>query len=142
MPRGPTVTATAARRRQQLVELTIVGHTTDEIAKRLDVSIRHVRRIAAEPAIRAQIREFESERMRAVARRAAALGGSAVTVLATIANDKGQPAAARVSAARALLDTMIRVGELADLQERIAALEERLGDQQEEGQRRIPRAAS
>src|SRR5215207_2966319 len=105
------MTSTADRHRAQVVKL----------------SIRQVRRYLAEPAIRARIRELEDERLRAVARKAAALGGSAVVVLATIANDKGQPAAARVSAAGGLLDVMVKIGEMADLTERIAALEERLG---------------
>jgi hypothetical protein len=119
------VTTTADRRRAQVVELVTVGHAVDDVASKLSVTARHVRRILAEPEIKAQIRELETERLRAVARRAAALGGGAVTVLATIATDKVQPAAARVSAARALLDTMLRVGELADLSERISQLEER-----------------
>jgi hypothetical protein len=120
------MTTTASRRRTQVVELTVVGHDAATIAERVKLSVRQVRRYLAEPEIKAQIRELESERLRAVARKAAALGGSAVTVLATIAADKGQPAAARVSAARGLLDTMLKVGELATIEERLAALEERL----------------
>src|SRR5215210_1194984 len=120
------MTSTATRRRAQVVELTVLGHDAAAIAERVALSIRQVRRYLAEPSIRAQIRELEDERLRAVARKAAALGGSAVVVLASIANDKGQPAAARVSAARGLLDVMVKVGELADLQERVTALEEQL----------------
>jgi len=126
------MTSTADRHRAQVVELTVLGHDAVTIAERVKLSIRQVRRYLAEPAIRARIRELEDERLRAVARKAAALGGSAVVVLATIANDKGQPAAARVSAAGGLLDVMVKIGEMADLIERIAALEERLGGQKEE----------
>jgi len=126
------MTSAAERHRSQVVELTVLGHDAATIADRVKLSIRQVRRYLAEPAIRARIRELEDERLRAVARKAAALGGSAVVVLATIANDKGQPAAARVSAARGLLDVMVKIGEMADLIERIAALEERLGGQKEE----------
>src|SRR5215208_8166994 len=126
------MTSAAERHRGQVVELTVLGHDAVTIAERVKLSIRQVRRYLAEPAIRARIRELEDERLRAVARKAAALGGSAVVVLATIANDKGQPASARVSAARGLLDVMVKIGEMADLIERIAALEERLGGQKEE----------
>jgi hypothetical protein len=105
------------------VELTIIGHDAAAVAEQVKLSVRQVRRYLAEPESKSQIRELESERLRGVARKAAALGGSAVTVLATIAADKAQPAAARVSAARGLLDAMLKVGELADLAERVAALE-------------------
>jgi len=134
------MTSVADRRRTQVVELTVIGHDAATIATQVGISIRHVRRMLAEPEVRAQVRELESERLRAVARKAAALGGAAVVVLATIANDKAQPAAARVSAARGLLDTMLKVGELADIEERLAALEERLGDRKE-GKPWSPRTA-
>lgn len=103
--------------------MVILGHDFATIAERIGVSVRQVRRILAEPDVKAEIRELEGERMRAVARKAAALGGSAVTVLASIAADKAQPAAARVSACRVLLETMLRVSELEDLKERIEQLE-------------------
>src|SRR4051794_159439 len=119
------MTSAADRHRARVVELAVLGHDAATIAERAKLSVRQVRRYLAESGIKAQIRELESERLRAVARKAAALGGSAVVVLATIANDKGQPAAARVSAARGLLDTMLKVGEVADLAERVRALEER-----------------
>src|SRR5215208_5080812 len=122
------MTSAAERHRGQVVELTVLGHDAATIADRVKLSIRQVRRYLAEPAIRARIRELEDERLRAVARKAAALGGGAVVVLASIANDKAQPASARVSAARGLLDAMLKVGELADLKERLTALEERLAD--------------
>jgi hypothetical protein len=118
------MTAMAGRRRAQVVELTVLGHDATTIAERVALSVRQVRRYLADPEIKSQIRELESERLRAVARKAAALGGSAVTVLATIAADKAQPAAARVSAARGLLDTMLKVGELATIEERLSALED------------------
>ena len=121
------------RRRAHTVELTALGHDAATIAGRVGVSVRQVRRYLAEPETRARLRELEGERLRAVARKAAALGGGAVVVLTTIANDKAQPAAARVSAARGLLDTMLKVGELADLAERIAALEQLMERQQPKG---------
>ena len=124
------MTGTAGRR-AQVVELAVLGHDAATIAERVKLSVRQVRRYLAEAEVRAQVRALEAERLRAVARKAAALGGGAVVVLASIANDKAQPAAARVSAARGLLDTMLKVGELADLNERVLALEERLGEQRE-----------
>ena len=126
---------TPAARRARVVELTVLGHDAATIAEQVGVSLRQVRRYLAEPEVKARVRELEGERLRAVARKAAALGGSAVVVLATIANDKAQPAAARVSAARGLLDTMLKVSELAGIEERLTALEAQLA---EAGNRKEP----
>src|SRR4051794_32704919 len=117
------MTATADRRRARVVELVIGGNDASAIAAELGISARHVRRILIEPVIVAQIRELDGERMRAIARQAARLGSGAVAVLASIGGDAAQPAAARVSAARSLLDAMLRVTEIADLADRVQALE-------------------
>jgi hypothetical protein len=117
------VTITADRRRSLVIERVLLGDDATTISQQVGVSVRHVRRILAEPAVQAQIRELDGERLRAVARKAAALGAGAVAVLAKIADSPAQPAAARVSAARALLDAMLKVAELADLAERVAVLE-------------------
>ncbi len=124
---------TPSVRRARVIELTVLGHDAATIAGQVGLSVRQVRRYLAAPDTRAQIRELEDERLRAVARKAAALGGSAVVVLASIANNKAQPAA-RVSAARGgLLDAMLKVGELADLNERVSALEARLSEKNSAG---------
>jgi hypothetical protein len=120
---GRRRTTTADQRRTRVVEMVVLGEDVAAISEAVKLSNRHVRRILAEDDIRRQVRELETERLRAVARKASALGSSAVEVLKTIATDAGQPAPARVSAARALLDTMIKVGELAELAERVQALE-------------------
>ena len=43
-----------------------------------------------------------------------------------VARNDGQPAAARVAASRAILETTLRMTEVADLVERVAQLEEQL----------------
>lgn len=122
-PEGRRATTTADRRRSQVVELVVLGEDVPAIAEKVKLSPRHVRRILAEPAVKAQVRELEGERLRAVARRAAGLGAVAIDVLKTIATGAKYPAPARVTAARAILDVMIKVGELQALEERIAAIE-------------------
>jgi hypothetical protein len=117
------MTAVAVRRRARILELAVLGENVATIAERVSLSTRHVRRVLAEPETKAQLRELEDERLRTVARKAAALGGSAVDVLEAIATDADQPAPARVSAARTILDIMVKVADLADLAERVAALE-------------------
>jgi hypothetical protein len=48
---------------------------------------------------------------------------SAVAVLVEIAQDKNEPAAARVSAARTILSSQHQAAELVDLAQRVAELE-------------------
>jgi hypothetical protein len=117
------MTSAAERRRARIVELTVLGEDIPAIATEVKLSHRHVRRVLADPDVKAQVRELEGERLRAVARRAANLGASAVDTLKTIATGSKYPAPARVSAARAILDVMIKVGEMQALDERIAAIE-------------------
>src|SRR4051794_2627002 len=116
----------AASRRSQVVAMALLGHDAQAIATKLGVSVRTIWRDLAEPEVKAELKRLEGERLQAVARKAAALGSSAVVVLATIANDTKQPAAARVSAARGLLDMMLKVGELAAIEERLSVLEDGL----------------
>jgi hypothetical protein len=122
-PEGQQMMSTAAKRRALIVERAVLGDDATAIAERVGLSARHVRRVLAEPAVKGQLRELEAERLRAVARRAASLGSSAVATLASISGDRKEPAAARVSAAKALLDVMLKVGELATIDERLTALE-------------------
>jgi hypothetical protein len=49
---------------------------------------------------------------------------SAAETLATISSDTNAPPSARVSAARSLLELVLRAAELQDVEERIAALEQ------------------
>jgi hypothetical protein len=49
---------------------------------------------------------------------------SAAETLATISSDTNAPPSARVSAARSLLELVLRATELQDVEERIAALEQ------------------
>ena len=64
--------------------------------------------------------------------------GEAVAVLATIAGDAAQPAGARVSAARTILDQAFRGMEVLDLAARIEQLEaaSELASERDTGRRR------
>ena len=115
----------ADTRRQQVVELAAQGLSTREMAERLDLTDRSVRRYMTNPAVVAELRKAQEERLRALARRATALAEGALAVLGAVAKNDGQPAAARVAASRAILETTLRMTEVADLAERVTALEER-----------------
>ena len=53
--------------------------------------------------------------------------GAALEVLLSIAENIEAPASARVSAARAILDSGLRMRESLELSERVAVLEEKIG---------------
>lgn len=56
--------------------------------------------------------------------------GKAVKILLEVAEDKDNPASARVSAAKTILETSLKALEVEDLEKRIAALEKIVTDQQ------------
>ena len=117
------MTATASARRARIIELSLLGHDAPSIAAEIKLSVRQVRRHLAHPQARAEMAALESSRLREVNRRLGALAPGMVTVLATIAANKSEPTGARVSAARAVLETSLKVTELAELSERISSLE-------------------
>ena len=126
----------AATRRQQVLELAAQGLRPRELVEETGLSDRTVRRYLADPSVVAELRKVQDERLRALARRATTLAEGALAVLWQVAREDGQPAAARVAAAKAILDSTLRMTEVADLAERVSALEERTESQQPKG---VPR---
>lgn len=126
VPGGRRSTSTAIQRRAQVVAQTMSGVAVPDIASKVGVSERHVRRILREPSVRELLQALDSETLRVVARRAAALSAGAVYVLGEIMAAKSSPPAARVSAASKVLETTIKVAELTELSERIERLEAKL----------------
>ena len=115
----------AATRRQRAIELAAQGLAPRDIAERIGMSDRTIRTYLSDPAAVAELRKVQEERLRALARRATALAEGALLVLWKVAKDDAQPAPARVAASRAILETTLRMTEVADLAERVSALEER-----------------
>ncbi len=117
----------AAVRRQRIIELAADGLGPKAIAAQLGVTDRTVREHLNDPATVAALRGIQGERLRAITRRALATAATALEVLEAVAL-RGGAEGARVMAARAILDHTHKLLEAQDLAERIAALEERLGD--------------
>ena len=115
----------AATRRQRAIEFAAQGLAPRDIAERIGMSDRTVRTYLSDPTAVAELRKVQEERLRALARRATALAEGALAVLWKVAKDDAQPAPARVAASRAILETTLRMTEVADLAERVSALEER-----------------
>ena len=113
----------ADARRQAILELAAQGQGPREIAAAVGVTDRAVRRHLNAPDTTAALRRLQDARLRQLTRRALTRAETALDVLHAVAQDAEQPAAARVSAARAVLDTVAKLLETTDLVERIEALE-------------------
>ena len=117
----------AATRRQRAIELAAQGLAPRDMAERIGMSDRTVCTYLSDPAAVVKLRRVQEERLRALARRTTSLAEGALAVLWKVARNDGQPAPARVAASRAILETTLRMTEVADLAERVSALEERAG---------------
>ena len=120
---------TTASRRQQVIELVASGLPPAAAAERAGVSLRAVRRYLADPSTRQALAAIRDERLRSLAGRALTEAGPALAILRAIAEASDSPPAARVSAAKALLDVALRLVESADLAERVERLEEIVKEQ-------------
>lgn len=82
--------------------------------------------LAEDVAFTAALRAAQDRAIDAAVSRLAGGAGDAADVLVSIANDPTERGATRVSAARALLEGVLRMVELRDLASRVASLESRL----------------
>ena len=115
------------------------GGTVDASAKTAGVSEATAYRRLAEPDFRGRIAEARADMVsRAVARIGATSTLAADTLRELL---KARSETVRLGAARAVLELGAKLREHEELAERIAALEDRLGDQKE-GTSWTPRAAS
>lgn len=81
-----------------------------------------------DPAFASALKAAQDATTRAAMRRVVSSVSAAVTVLEEIMQDVSVPPAARVSAARTLLDSALKVYETQDIEERIAAIERAAGE--------------
>jgi hypothetical protein len=115
----------AATRRALIVTRLAVGVRPIDVARELQVSPRTVRRATA--AAREELTTLFGETLAALARRALEGGSGALAVLEAVSESRGSSPSARVAAARARLDIMLRLAEAVELEERMRAIEGSLG---------------
>jgi hypothetical protein len=77
---------------------------------------------------KAALKDAEAELIESAVRRLVGVAGDAIGVLVTIMNNKRAAHGVRVRAAKVVLEQFVRLRELDNLEERIAALEDRGGD--------------
>ena len=122
---------TLTPKQQKFLEAYCSGKSIEEAAALAGVKRRQAHRWLCEPAVQAAIRERSAE---AVRRAAAALEqaghAAALTLVAGLEADSWP---ARLRAAELLLDRLLKFREHLDLEQRIAALEQRLAERDDAG---------
>jgi hypothetical protein len=113
-------------RHQKLLAALLTAHSVAAAAEAAGVSERHVYRCLKDAQFSAALREARREALKLATISLSAAAGEAIEALREIVADDSQPAGARVSAAAKILDTAFKSAELEDLEERLAAVEERL----------------
>jgi hypothetical protein len=105
------------------------GGSLADCAARCGRSIRTIQRWAKLPAVQAAVKELAREHVSRARGVLAAGMVRAARSLVNMAGGESEADSAKVSACRAVLDTAVGLGELADVAERLAALENERGNE-------------
>jgi hypothetical protein len=111
-----------------MVTAMLSSPTIKDAAKAAGVSERTAWRYSQHPSVKRALAARQDTLLGHASRRLATEMGAAMDVLVTIMRDEDASDGARVSAARAVLDSGLRLAELVTLAERVAALEEKMGE--------------
>jgi hypothetical protein len=114
-----------------LVAALASGATVQHAARRARLSARTVHRRLEDEAFRRRVREARAAMLRRASGRMAAGMTGAATTLRDLLNAKADTV--KLGAARALLELGVKLQDAADLQERVAELERRLGERTDAG---------
>jgi hypothetical protein len=101
------------------------GATVEQAARQTGLSVRTVYRRLADPDFRRQVQSTRTDMISRAAATLTAAGTEAVKTLLVLQQNTA-PAAVRLGAARAVLEMGIKLREMADLEERLAALEQQI----------------
>jgi len=114
-----------SRREQALVAALLVSATIAEAARLAGVSERSASRYLARAEVRAELARRQAGVLAHVSARLLEAMSESVEVLRELQRDEHASASARVSAARAMLESGLKLSELVALSERVAILEAR-----------------
>jgi hypothetical protein len=118
------MTSGQRRKREQAIAALLSSRTIADAAQACRLGERTLKRWLATPEFQEEFRQAKKESLRAAAARLNAAAGMATETLKAIADDPTSPAAARVTAARTILESAMRDRELDDLESRISQLEQ------------------
>jgi hypothetical protein len=105
------------------------GATREVAARQAGVSMSTVRRRMRDPEFLRQLQEFRADLVQRTAGTLTAAATEAVRALLELLKPSTPPAS-RLGAARSVLEIGMKVREAADLEQRLAALEQRLAEEQ------------
>ena len=113
------------RKANQLLLIALAcGATVEAAASKAGVSPATVYRRLQDPKFQKELRQLRSDMVQRTADMLTAAGGEAVKSLVALLKDTG-PANVRLGAARAVVELAVKVREIAELEPRIAALEQK-----------------
>jgi len=115
-------------RQRRFVSALVACPTVRDAAAAAKIGERTAWRYLQDPAVSGALAERQTAVLGHVSRRLATEMGAAMDILCQTMRDEGASDGARVSAARAVLDSGLRLAELVTLAERVAALEEKMGE--------------
>jgi hypothetical protein len=108
------------------------GATVEVAARQCRLCVRTVYRRLAEPDFQRRLRTLRADMVQRTSGTLTAAGSEAVRTLLEL-QKPALPPAVRLAAARAVLEIGIKLREVADTEERLAALEEQVALQQSRG---------
>ena len=112
------------RGNQALLMALACGATVEVAARSAGLSVATVYRRLKDPGFRKELRQVSSGMAQRIAGMLTAAGGEAAKTLLALLKET-TPAAVRLGTARAVLELGMKAREVTDLEERLAALEER-----------------
>lgn len=115
--------ASMTKRDDRLIAALASGRTYQQSADEAGVSLRTVNRRMSDPEFRELVRAARSQLLDAATGRLAHAATAAVDALSDLA-ENAESEVARVSAAKALVNLIIPLGERIDFEERLCKLEE------------------
>lgn len=116
-------------RQQAAVRALLACKSVAEAAQLARVGERTLYRWLADPAFRAALSAAEGDLLDAATRRLLGLQEDAIEVFEAVLKDARVSASARLRAAQAVLDYLLKLRELRDVEQRLTALEQAVGQQ-------------
>ena len=115
-----------SQHQQRFVQALLACGNISKAAEAVGITRRTAYRYMNDENVRQMLLELQQETLRAVCQRALDEMMHALSVLVDIANDITAPHSARVSAARTIIDAATKLYDVANLTERVRALEQKV----------------
>jgi DNA-binding transcriptional MerR regulator len=121
------------RKHEEAIGALLVTTTLGAAAKKAGIGERTLRRWLTQPHFQAEYRRARREVVQGAIHVLLQSAGTATRTLVSIMDDPEQPATARVSAARCILQMVMHALKDDDLEARFAEIEQRLAEQERRG---------